>query len=123
MKVGYLVICSTIVLAGVGVFLAVHPVTAESKPREPVLHAMYSKQEAEKRKTEAAWSRVLSAVSSGDVKRVKFATKAYEASGFPMYDFSRAHLAEFYIAKGAIPEAREQLEVIVHRPQNRWRPT
>jgi len=75
--------------------------------------AMNTRREANNRTITAAWEPVGEAMAVRDVAATRASVKTYAAYGFPLYDWTRAGLARFYIAQGAIADARLQLDFIV----------
>lgn len=91
------------------------PVTSRTKPTEAQQELSRDRRAAKNSALEEAWKPVGAAMASGDVAAVRDQLKRYESSGHPLGDVSLGAAAEFYIDHGALRDAREALDRIVHR--------
>lgn len=103
------------VLATIGVgYLILQPIEGVSKPPRMNIATLEAKKKARQKQLETDWAPVRTAVTKGDVSATKRAVADFEAEGNILWYFTRHRLAEFYKGRGALDEAKETLEPIVH---------
>ena len=100
-------------VVALGITVTTAPVTAHSKGSPAEMTEARTQREAKNRIVTAAWEPVRIAMASGDVAATRAAVVTFAGGGFPLYDWTRADLARFYIAHVANAEARSQLEIVV----------